>query len=491
MLWAQNNIVLLDVSGSMNGIKGENLMPKVREQLIPFVNSLDSASIKVIPFTNRVLGQFDAREFISRPIVAQKGNTNIQKAVSALPELMGEEVNRIFLVTDGQQTSGVSTEVFAQQLSALKEANEKDYYYLVALSDKVKETPIAGVFDGTNKFVLLDSLYFPEEHPVTQCEQDTTSSPVVSKLADVSGKENGSSFNWWWLLLIVLASLVVLLVIVVLLGYSSVLIKFICEVYYIVQSFAKKIYDNIMEKLRKLFSRDDKELERFLKKSMKNRMSIINKYCSLPDSLLERHHVAIQMAVREWKSERMKQLPKDGAKGHWRGKKGNGNFIVDETYMFRCKHADEEMSIADWKKRFCIGQDSLQIQYKNGEPDFRKYSPVKVKVEYKPEYDYDDIECLHDPVIERLAKEAPYIFAKEMRGDVANPITDRREHLALDGSYPKYAYNVFHEARDGETVFLVPNFIHKICTHTGGRKLARIVQEDHMRSLCSRVCTTP
>lgn len=79
MLWAQDNIVLLDVSGSMNGIKGENLMPKVREQLIPFVNSLDSASIKVIPFTNRVLGQFDAREFISRPIVAQKGNTNIQK----------------------------------------------------------------------------------------------------------------------------------------------------------------------------------------------------------------------------------------------------------------------------------------------------------------------------------------------------------------------------------------------------------------------------
>lgn len=223
MLWAQNNIVLLDVSGSMNGIKGENLMPKVREQLIPFVNSLDSASIKVIPFTNRVLGQFDAREFISRPIVAQKGNTNIQKAVSALPELMGEEVNRIFLVTDGQQTSGVSTEVFAQQLSALKEANEKDYYYLVALSDKVKETPIAGVFDGTNKFVLLDSLYFPEEHPVTQCEQDTTSSPVVSKLADVSGKENGSSFNWWWLLFIVfvLVLLAVALIVVCLCKYGG------------------------------------------------------------------------------------------------------------------------------------------------------------------------------------------------------------------------------------------------------------------------------
>lgn len=176
-----------------------------------------------------MLGQFEAREFISRPIVAQKGNTNIQKAVSALPELMGEEVNRIFLVTDGQQTSGVSTEVFAQQLSALKEANEKDYYYLVALSDKVKETPIAGVFDGTNKFVLLDSLYFPEEHPVTQCEQDTTSSPVVSKLADVSEKENGSSFNWWWLLFIVLALLVVLIAILLynygglfLLSFSSI-----------------------------------------------------------------------------------------------------------------------------------------------------------------------------------------------------------------------------------------------------------------------------
>ena len=65
--------------------------------------------------------------------------------------------------------------------------------------------------------------------------------------------------------------------------------------------------------------------------------------------------------------------------------------------------------------------------------------------------------------------------------EIINPDqTDVREYVentAVDGTRVSGARNTYHEARDGETIYIVPDFIHKICNHNGGRAVARLVQK--------------
>ena len=53
---------------------------------------------------------------------------------------------------------------------------------------------------------------------------------------------------------------------------------------------------------------------------------------------------------------------------------------------------------------------------------------------------------------------------------------DYIENAAVDGSRVSGARNTYHESMDGETIYVVPDFIHSICTHNGGRSVAALVQ---------------
>lgn len=99
-------------------------------------------------------------------------------------------------------------------------------------------------------------------------------------------------------------------------------------------------------------------------------------------------------------------------------------------------------------------------------------------MEYRADYDYSKIDALHNAVNELLRNSHPEWFADGMV-DCADTVRDRVEHLAVDGSRPVYAYNVYHGLRAGESIQLVPEFLHDryLCTHRGGRGLARRVME--------------
>lgn len=57
-----------------------------------------------------------------------------------------------------------------------------------------------------------------------------------------------------------------------------------------------------------------------------------------------------------------------------------------------------------------------------------------------------------------------------------NPMRACVENLANDNIVVKGCRNTYHEKRDGKTVLIVPDFIHKLCRHNGGRAIAKIVQ---------------
>lgn len=211
--YAQSNIVLFDVSGSMDGINGEKILPKAKSQLISFVNSLDSAEITVIPFTDKVFGQYEGKDFISSPIIKRRGNTNILKALNYLPKVINDSVKSVFLLSDGLQTTGQSVEQLSQSLNAIKNANKNNYYYFVALTENIKTSPLAAVFDSVNNFILLDSLYIPtpNEKGSTCSESQVTNIPSKKFIGKtITEKSKSFNFYWWWLLIALILILLVI-----------------------------------------------------------------------------------------------------------------------------------------------------------------------------------------------------------------------------------------------------------------------------------------
>ena len=63
-----------------------------------------------------------------------------------------------------------------------------------------------------------------------------------------------------------------------------------------------------------------------------------------------------------------------------------------------------------------------------------------------------------------------------MNKKAVNPVRDFVENSAIDGSRVSGARNTYHEAMDGKTIYVVPDFIHNICTHNGGRSVAELVK---------------
>lgn len=218
-------------------------------------------------------------------------------------------------------------------------------------------------------------------------------------------------------------------------------------------------------------------VKNFMSLSIKDRMvtikTITKHIFSLPEA--ERNKVLASMSepmrnkvvkMRELMTSRMP--PKTSPKGRWTGERGNSDFILDDDYVWNGQ------SIRELKKKYHI-EGELKVRYRDGEPIFDKSNSLaSTTVEYKQHYNYKDLKDLHDPINEKLSNEK-WVQAKIDKKAV-NPTRDYIENAAIDGSRVSGARNTYHEAMDGETIYIVPDFIHQICTHNGGRSVAALVQ---------------
>lgn len=223
--------------------------------------------------------------------------------------------------------------------------------------------------------------------------------------------------------------------------------------------------------------------KKFMALSIKERMVTIKQLTKYIFSLpkVERNKILSSMSeemrikvlkMRKIMTTRMPGKP--SPKGRWVGERGNSDFILDDNYMWKDPKTGVKISVRDLKKKYKI-KGEIRVKYRDGEPIFDKSNSLgTTTVEYKQNYNYKDLKDLHNPVNENLSRES-WVKAKIDKSAV-NPTRDYIENAAVDGSRVSGARNTYHESMDGETIYVVPDFIHSICTHNGGRAVAALVQ---------------
>lgn len=224
-------------------------------------------------------------------------------------------------------------------------------------------------------------------------------------------------------------------------------------------------------------------LKKFMALSMKERMVTIKQITkhifSLPE--VERNKIlssmSEEMRIRVLKMRKLmttRMHRKSSPKGRWTGERGNSDFILNDNYMWRDPKTGVKTSVRELKKKYKI-KGEIKVKYRDGEPIFDKSNSLgTTTVEYKQNYNYKNLKDLHNPVNENLAKES-WVKTKIDKSAV-NPTRDYVENAAVDGSRVSGARNTYHESMDGQTIYVVPDFIHSICTHNGGRSVAALVQ---------------
>ena len=220
--------------------------------------------------------------------------------------------------------------------------------------------------------------------------------------------------------------------------------------------------------------------EKFMKLSMKERMVAIQKMTkhiyNLPEA--ERKKILADLTpefkdkILQTKKLMSSRFP-SSQKGSFKGKKGDSDFVLNDSYVWKDKKTGETMTVGELRKKYNI-KDPIVIPYRNGEPDFSKYAFGKVKVNYTDGIDYKDLKGLHDQANVKLSNEQ--WVKQRQHNDAANPARDLIENMTVDGQYKKGCRNTYHETWDGETILIVPDFINDVCTHNGGRALAQIVK---------------
>ena len=220
--------------------------------------------------------------------------------------------------------------------------------------------------------------------------------------------------------------------------------------------------------------------EKFMKLSMKERMVAIQKMTKHIYSLPEAERKKILADLTPEFKEKILQTKKlmssrfpSSQKGSFKGKKGDSDFVLNDSYVWKDKKTGKTMTVGELRKKYNI-KEPIVIPYRNGEPDFSKYAFGKVKVNYTDGIDYKDLKGLHDQANVKLSNEQ--WVKQRQHNDAANPARDLIENMTIDGKYKKGCRNTYHETWDGETILIVPDFINDVCTHNGGRALAQIVK---------------
>ena len=132
---------------------------------------------------------------------------------------------------------------------------------------------------------------------------------------------------------------------------------------------------------------------------------------------------------------RIQQTPKDGNSGHWTGERGESTFVLDEPLT--CKN----------------GTVVKEISYKNGVPDFSKYSLRQVKIARMTDNRSSNFKQADEVLAEYWSK-----IKFESKTWTARDVSNYRASNGL----------TWHEMNNMETMQLVPTEINATFGHLGG-----------------------
>jgi len=146
------------------------------------------------------------------------------------------------------------------------------------------------------------------------------------------------------------------------------------------------------------------------------------------------------------KKKRLDQTPKEGSGGHWKGDRGESEFILDEPL----KNSKGEY-VLDQK-----GNKITKITYKNGVPDFSNCAVAEVKIPHMTN--------------KRLGTGGNYEQANEVLADYWTQIKhEGRTWTARDVETYRVENNLtWHEMSNMESMQLVPYDVNHTFTHLGG-----------------------
>lgn len=185
----------------------------------------------------------------------------------------------------------------------------------------------------------------------------------------------------------------------------------------------------------------------------------------------------IQMLLeRFW--EIRKPVPRSN--GHWNGERGNSVFYFDEDYLPK-KDTRNGLRwgelVAKYKNDFSLDVDG-GVRYSSRRIDLSPYTIASVKISYEKS-DMSKLCCrggsantiqricapLFESALENEIKQGGYNDFWEFKDGIHNGIFIRDTPL------------VIHEDYDGQTMSLVPKYLHDNWKHYGGVALARAIYE--------------
>lgn len=164
--------------------------------------------------------------------------------------------------------------------------------------------------------------------------------------------------------------------------------------------------------------------------------------------------------------------PSPNNNGRWEGEKGNGVFYFDNDYVPAEKNTRNGMNwgelVAEYKKDFNLKGDG-GVKYSSYRIDLSEYSVASVKIKYED----SDLTKLRNRggsgnTIQELA--AP-LFEKVLHDEIIkggySNFWEYKDGLH-NGKFMRNTPLVIHEDYDGETLYLVPKYLHDNWKHYGG-----------------------
>lgn len=167
----ERRIYLIDLTRSMEGYKGsENIFDNLKNQLRQTIGSLNDTTTEIylIPFTNKVQGQFNCtlakKDSILNYIDGLKtmmGDTNILDAWKRGVELLDStKINYMFMLTDGIHNTGDPVDSLYHELQSWhhKARGKYQFAFYVLLSEGAKEQEVCRIVDASKQMWLVPSM---------------------------------------------------------------------------------------------------------------------------------------------------------------------------------------------------------------------------------------------------------------------------------------------------------------------------------------------
>lgn len=172
-----------------------------------------------------------------------------------------------------------------------------------------------------------------------------------------------------------------------------------------------------------------------------------------------------------------KMTPNTDASGCWKvGEKGNGTYYFNNNKSFSSKNTRNNMNwgqlVDAYKKDFHLKVDG-GVKYKNFRIDLKPYAIASVKVKYE---DSNMGRGGGHGVQDIAEKQFAALLKKEIESGGYADFWEYKDGIH-NGAFVRNTPLVIHEDYDGETLLLVPKYLHDNWKHYGGISVVSVVKK--------------